>query len=56
MSSVKPKAPNLISSSVLKQSDPFAADQVSTDVPPSSRLGCKRPTAARWNKLIPLVD
>jgi hypothetical protein len=47
--SVEPKAPNPISSSMLKQFDPSATDQVSTDVPPSSRCGRKHPAATRQN-------
>jgi hypothetical protein len=52
VSSAEPKAPNPISSNMLKQSNPSATDQVSTDVPPSSRHGHKRPTATRQNKSI----
>jgi hypothetical protein len=49
VSSAEPKAPNPISSSTLKQSNPSTADLVSTDVPPG-RHGHKHLAATRQNK------
>jgi hypothetical protein len=57
VSSAEPIAPNPISSSVPKQSDPSAAVQVSTDIPPTGRRGRKRPPpATRQNMPILQVD
>jgi hypothetical protein len=50
VSSAEPKAPNPISSSTLKQSNPSTTDLVSTDVPPSGRRGHKHLAATRRNK------
>jgi hypothetical protein len=55
--SVEPTAPGLISSLVLKQSKPFAADRVLAIVPPFGRHGRKSPpTAIKWSNPVPLAN